>query len=151
MTLSKIIQQKIKDENGWITPLEVKHAFEPLMRDFDTKLTGGIELRKDLIMTRLDNFKMELIRRAEQNLERELKRESQSNIFGRTSGQTGGEQADGGWATGKVPDSGEGVREGSASLGASPGIPGDSGDSAKSNDWRQGSGMGQTRPLPNKG
>ena len=114
--LSKITQEKINDENGWITPIEVKHAFDPLIMDFDTKLTAG-ELRKDLIMTRLDNFKMELIRRCEQNLERELKRENQSNILGRSARKTSGEQNGGQWQVNdSIPASGKGLGEGSASM-----------------------------------
>ena len=146
--LSKTTQQRIEDERGWITPKELVDLFSPLIKDFDTKLTRGAELRRDLIMTRLDNFKASLVRRCEQNLEREQQREKQSSFFGRTFGKTSGEQADGkGRPDDKISAGGEGMGERAAPMDADFGFQKDSGDSSESPSWRSNTGMGKAGPF----
>lgn len=146
MKLSDITVEKIC-ERGWITPEELVNAFTPFITDFDVKLTRGHELRKDLIMTRIDNFRIELIRRCEKNIERETKRE-QSNNLGWFSGEKRSKQDDTKQQTdGQVSDVRQGVRERSAGMGSGDSLREDGRDSERLNDWSESSGLGRARPF----
>ena len=147
MNLSKVTLEKIV-AGGWITPEEISNAFSQLIQDFDIKLTRGTELRKDLIMTRLDNFRMELIRRCEKNIELEESRNAKSSRAGWFSGESGGKQDSGKrQESNSVSTGSESVGQGPAGMGSGDLLREDSGDSNGSNEWTKSSGLGRTRPL----
>jgi len=86
--LNETTIQKIT-ANGWIIPEDIGNAYAMLIRDVENIVKTGF--RGDLLIDRLDNFKMELITRCNRNMERELNREK---LFGdrRKSNQPAREQ-----------------------------------------------------------
>ena len=70
--MDEITLKKIK-EYGWITPEDITNAYTELIRSIENIIKT--DFRSDLIVDRLDNFKMELVCRCNRNIEKENERE----------------------------------------------------------------------------
>ena len=142
MKLSKITEEKIL-ERGWITPDELINRFSPFIQDFDVKLTRGAEIRRDLIMSRIDNFRAELISWCEKNLELEEKRvqSSDSGWFSREKQriQNSGERQ----VDSQVLNEREMLGKGESVLDNRTGLRQDGGEDAELADWTTSCGLGK--------